>query len=103
MFDYPLKGDVCIHFKSVEHKECPPVRKHIRGNVLIAGYIFRTISKEPLQSCIYIVSQNDIKGLIPKFIVNMVAAKAPREWMNNLRKASYKHMGVDPKKFMKGV
>ena len=34
---------------------------------------------------IVIIAMNDIKGLIPKFIVNSVAAKAPRKWVENLK------------------
>jgi hypothetical protein len=30
------------------------------------------------------MSQTDIKGLIPKWIVNMVAAKAPAQWVESL-------------------
>ena len=36
-----------------------------------------------------IVSQNDIKGLIPKWLVNKVSASAPRSWVKNFSKACH--------------
>ena len=37
-----------------------------------------------------IISQCDVKGKIPKYIVNFVASRAPSDWVNNLKKACKK-------------
>lgn len=33
------------------------------------------------------LSCNDIKGLLPKYVVNFVAARAPKDWINSLQKS----------------
>ena len=44
-------------------------------------------------SLLTIVSQNDIKGLIPRWIVNKVASKAPRQWVKTFIAACSKLSG----------
>lgn len=44
------------------------------------------------------LSCNDIKGLIPKYIVNYVAARAPKEWIQALQTAVDNYNGNIKKK-----
>jgi len=41
---------------------------------------------EYLVTKMIIISQNDIRGIVPKTIVNMAAGKAPKQWVLNLIK-----------------
>jgi len=82
--DYPTPGAITLHFKSVVHPKFPVVKKIVRGETSISGYILEPIGATGTK--LTLVSQNDIKGLIPKSIVNMVAAKAPKQWVANLKK-----------------
>lgn len=72
-----------MHFKSVKHSKCPEKPKVIRAETLISGYIFERINNPngTVDTSITIISQNDIKGVVPKAIVNMVSAKAPKQWV----------------------
>lgn len=36
----------------------------------------------------YFISNNDVKGAVPKFLVNYASGKAPFEWFGGLRKIS---------------
>lgn len=82
--DYPAPGDLCMHFVSVESPLKPPVPKVIRAETVISGYIIRP---GPNDTCtVTIITQNDIKGLIPTSIVNRVASKAPADWVKNMIK-----------------
>ena len=38
----------------------------------------------------YFVSNNDVKGTVPKIFVNYASSKAPFTWFNGLRNASIK-------------
>merc|ERR1712039_915506 len=38
----------------------------------------------------------DIKGLVPKWVINMLAPKAPKEWVENLRKAALDYQQANP-------
>lgn len=50
-----------IHFESVEHQECPPIKGTIRAHTYISGYIIRPSHKYPGSSEMTILTQTDIK------------------------------------------
>lgn len=82
--DFPEPGTIILHFISCDHPLMPPKKGVIRAETLISGYIIRPSG--PNTCTVMIVSQNDIKGLIPKAIVNSVASKAPADWVNSMNK-----------------
>lgn len=69
-----------MHFKSVTHPKCPEKSRIVRADTIISGYIFEKMENEDgsYGTNMIIISQNDIKGIVPKAIVNMVAGKAPK-------------------------
>ena len=81
-----------IHFESVEHKDCPEIKGTIRAHTTISGYIIRPDPKHHGSSLMTILTQTDIKGLVPKFIVNAAAAKAPKDWTKNFITNAHKLM-----------
>lgn len=83
--DFPDASSHVIHFKSVETPKCPEYKKYVRAHTNISGYFIKTVSLNPLRTLLVIVAQNDLKGMIPKFIVNKVGSKKPREWIENLK------------------
>ncbi len=76
--------DKLILFKSVEHKDYPFNNQYSRATTLISGYYIKEIDQ--VKSIIYVISQTDFGGSIPKFLVNSVSSKAPKEWIMNLIK-----------------
>jgi hypothetical protein len=82
--DFPEPNTIILHFISMEHPLMPPKKGIIRAETLISGYIIRPTGENTCK--VMIVSQNDIKGLIPKAIVNSVASKAPADWVNSMNK-----------------
>lgn len=84
LLDYPSSGNIIAHFISIDHPDVPPVKGVIRASTIVSGYIFR--ARGPDSCTLTIISQNDIKGLIPKMIVNRVASKAPADWVKSLYK-----------------
>ena len=73
-----------IIMRSAVHAQNPPVPGYIRAESYISGYVMRQRGED----ChLFIMSQTDVKGLIPKWIVNMMAAKAPAQWVENLVKS----------------
>jgi len=88
--DYPQKDHIVMSFKSVNHPKMPPMKGRIRAETHIAGYIMKPSTQAPNSTDFCIVSQSDIKGNIPKVIVNMASGKAPAEWINKLIKACEK-------------
>ena len=82
--DYPEKNSITMHFTSIDHPLMPVRRKVVRALTKISGYIIRPISDN--RCSLTIISQNDVKGLIPKFIVNKFSGRAPKQWVKNLIK-----------------
>ena len=70
-----------ILMRSAEHALRPLVPGCIRAESYISGYVIREVEGG---CALFIMSQTDVKGLIPKWIVNMMAAKAPAQWVGNL-------------------
>jgi hypothetical protein len=63
----------------------PEYSKFVRAHTYISGYYIREISTNPIVTRLVIIARNDIRGLIPKFIVNSASAKAPKQWVENLK------------------
>lgn len=58
----------------MEHELQPVIKGHIRAETDASGFVFEDIEG----GCkISFVSNNDIKGKIPKALVNYASAKAP--------------------------
>ena len=77
--NFPVEGAITMHFKSVTHPKCPEKSRTVRAETLISGYIMEpaTDSKGRPSTRLTIISQNDIKGVVPKTLVNMAAGKGP--------------------------
>jgi hypothetical protein len=60
--------------------------KKVRAHTVISAYFIQTISTNPPKTFLSIIAQTDIKGSIPKWLVNSVSQKAPKEWVSNLIK-----------------
>ena len=86
--NWPEEGAAIIYMKSIENDLMPKRRKIIRAENLITGYILRRTG--PSSSSMTIISQADMKGMLPKVVVNKFAGTAPREWVKNLSKACAK-------------
>ena len=56
----------------------------IRAATILSASIVRPDPTDPRSTRMTVLLQNDAKGLIPKFIINSVTAKAPGQWRDNL-------------------
>mmetsp|Transcript_132643 Transcript_132643/g.296643 ORF Transcript_132643/g.296643 Transcript_132643/m.296643 type:complete len:685 (+) Transcript_132643:96-2150(+) len=90
-------GSILILLRSAEHKDKPEAKGIIRVENYISGYVLRQahVGDQPVLN-IFILSCNDVKGMIPKWIVNMMAPKKPGEWVESLRKAAVDYQAKYP-------
>lgn len=79
-------GSVAVMHRSAEHPAYPAYTtgKLIRGENIIGGYKFVPSQKG---TEIFLVSQTDICGNVPRWLINSLAAKAPKQWIENFRRA----------------
>ncbi len=77
--------DYCLAFKSIELNEYPPIKGVIRGKTILSGFLIR--KKDEKKTEVTLISQVDLKGSIPKYLINKVAQKAPLTWIKKFKKA----------------
>ena len=75
-----------LHFISLDNPSYPRNKKAIRAETIISGYYIKDDPDNPGHSILGIVSQNDIKGNIPAFIINNLAPKSVKGWVKSLYK-----------------
>lgn len=82
-------GSILIMLRSAEHAKMPENSSYIRVENKISGYILRQDfeDNQPVLR-IFLMTCSDVKGMIPKWIINYLAPKKPAEWMDALRKAA---------------
>lgn len=78
--------------RSADHPSVPEKSGCVRAETLISGYIMEARMGNEKSSDLFILAQTDVKGLIPKWIVNTTAARAPVGWVESLKKACIAYM-----------
>jgi len=68
-------GQIIISSFSHEHDDCPPHKKYVRGEVITGGWILTPDENDKNRTFAQYVAQTDLKGSIPKKIVNSVSEK----------------------------
>jgi len=63
--------------KSIEHPDYPERKDHVRGQVILGGFIMKPIPGPSPQTHITYVSKFDLKGNIPSRVVALIARKQP--------------------------
>lgn len=84
--NFPTTKSHMLHFISIDSPDCPVNKKCIRAETIISGYYMQDDPKEPGHTILGVLSQTDIKGDIPVFLVNKFAPKSSKSWINSLKK-----------------
>lgn len=83
---FPSEKSHMLHFISIDTPECPITKKYVRAETVISGYYMQDDPDEPGHSILGILSQTDIKGNIPVYLVNKFAPGSVRNWIKSLLK-----------------
>ena len=84
--NFPTDRSHILHFISLESPSCPINKKYVRAETIISGYYMQDDPEEPGHSILGVLSQTDLKGNIPHFLVNKFAPKASKGWVKSLIK-----------------
>jgi hypothetical protein len=84
--NFPTEKSHILHFISVENPSCPYNKKYVRAETIISGYYMQDDPENPDNSILGVLSQTDLKGNIPHFLVNKFAPKASKGWVKSLLK-----------------
>ncbi len=64
-------GTILICYTSAEHPDCPEVKKCVRGELYIGGWILTPDKDDPENKCYaHYITQTNPKGSVPKYFVN---------------------------------
>ena len=85
---------------SVQDPRIPEPKGYVRGDLIVGGYVVRSISGSPELSEVTYAVQTDLKGSIPSFAVNKVTESQPQcvNRLRNLVEPFYATMKRDPRK-----
>ncbi len=84
--NFPTTKSHMLHFISIDTPDCPVNKKCIRAETVISGYYMQDDPEEPEHTLLGVLSQTDIKGDIPVFLVNKFAPKSSKSWITSLKK-----------------
>ena len=68
-------GKIIISAFSEENKDCPPDKKYVRAELIRGGWILTPDESDPDKTFAQYITQTDLKGNIPKSLVNTVSKK----------------------------
>lgn len=90
-------GTILIVLRSADHPDMPLQHANIRAESYISGYVLRQIYEDGVPVLkIFLMSCSDVKGFIPKWIINWMAPKKPAEWLDALKKAVFDYQEANP-------
>ena len=84
--NFPTTKSHMLHFISVDSPECPENKKCVRAETIVSGYYIEDDPDEQGHSIIGVLSQTDVKGNLPIFLVNKFAPKSSKNWIKSLHK-----------------
>lgn len=85
-------GSILIVLRSADHVDAPPDKRYVRAESYISGYVLKQteVGGKPALD-LFLMSCTDIKGLVPKWIINHMAPKKAVEWVENIRTAGLEY------------
>ena len=84
--NFPTNNSHILHFISLDNPSCPKNKKYIRAETIISGYYMKDYPDEPGHSILGVLSQTDLKGNVPHFLVNKFAPRSSKGWIKSLIK-----------------
>ena len=84
--NFPTNNSHILHFISLDNPSCPKNKKYIRAETIISGYYMKDDPDEPGHSILGVLSQTDLKGNVPHFLVNKFAPRSSKGWIKSLIK-----------------
>jgi len=80
---------ISLYFHSIEDERFPVMKNRVRATCHILGWIGKPAKDDKGRDYLdcMIVTNVDINGLVPKWIVNFAARSAPSQWFVDCQRA----------------
>jgi hypothetical protein len=83
LWDFPEKGMLTAYCHSIEDDRMPPMKGKVRATSHIMAMVFKPdtdpVTGKDITHAL-LLTNIDINGLVPKWIVNIGARSAPSQW-----------------------
>jgi hypothetical protein len=80
----PLKKQVVVSIKSIEHPDAPDTGRYVRGKLMNSRYILTALG--PARTRVLVEIHADPMGSVAKWIVNLFQKAWPRNTLDGIRK-----------------
>mmetsp|Transcript_36180 Transcript_36180/g.65645 ORF Transcript_36180/g.65645 Transcript_36180/m.65645 type:complete len:673 (+) Transcript_36180:71-2089(+) len=88
-------GSILISMRSAHYPKMPEKAGFLRAESYISGYVLRRYEEQGVTGTkLFLMTCTDVKGIIPKWVINFVAPKKPGEWITDLKKACLDYQAV---------
>ncbi|CAH8455218.1 unnamed protein product [Schistosoma margrebowiei] len=87
----PYENEYIIFNRSVFHKKVPPRSDYVRAMTFITGYVITAIS--PVSCQLMYLTQNDPRGDIPSWAINLATTKVAPRLVKSLHRAALCYPG----------
>ncbi|CAJ1371946.1 unnamed protein product [Effrenium voratum] len=90
-------GTILISLRSANHPDLPEKNGYVRAESFTSGYVMKQYADgDGKGTKIFLMTCTDVKGIIPKWIINFVAPRKPGEWIDCLKKACLDYQANNP-------
>ncbi|CAE7221232.1 Stard7 [Symbiodinium natans] len=90
-------GTILISLRSANHPNMPEKNGYIRAESFTSGYVMRRYNDGAEKGTkVFLMTCTDVKGIIPKWMINFVAPRKPGEWIDCLKRACLDYQAANP-------
>ncbi|CAE7037003.1 Stard7 [Symbiodinium sp. CCMP2592] len=90
-------GTILISLRSAIHPDMPEKNGYIRAESFTSGYVMRPYDDGKEKGTkVFLMTMTDVKGIIPKWMINFVAPRKPGEWVDCLKRACLDYQSANP-------
>eukprot|EP00439_Symbiodinium_sp_Y106_P059820 s1754_g8.t1 len=90
-------GTILISLRSAIHPDMPEKSGYIRAESFTSGYVMRRYDDGKEKGTkVFLMTMTDVKGIIPKWMINFVAPRKPGEWVDCLKRACLDYQNANP-------
>ena len=84
-WDFPEPGMYTSYMKSVQDDRFPPVKNKVRATVHFMALVCKPLGEDKTE--MMLVTNVDINGLVPKWVMNIGARTSPSQWFVDCERA----------------
>jgi hypothetical protein len=70
------------------HEKCPKTSQFVRVTAPIHAYLIEPDPNRKNGCCMFVISEHDMGGYIPQFVINLIASRSPAQWYTSVVEVS---------------